>query len=73
MVKILLAILIVIEILIIPLMIHCVSGITIVIPGLGLLISGNLAVIALLFVEALLIFVSVMIYRGLQRETGKML
>ena len=72
MLKILLAFLIMIEILILPLMIFCLSGVSIVLPGLGLIISGGLVFIILLVIEVILVSISLILYRRLRQDSNVM-
>ena len=70
MLKILFALLIIVEILLIPLMIYCLSGISILLPGLGLIISGGLIFGLLFVVEIILFALTFFIYRRLRRDSG---
>ncbi len=72
MLKILLAVLITIEILLLPLMIYCLSGISLLLPGLGLVISGGLVSVLLLFVEIFLLSLTFFIYKRIRRDLGRM-
>ena len=72
MLKILLAVLITIEILLLPLMIYCLSGISLLLPGLGLVISGGLVFVLLLFVEIFLLSLTFFIYKRIRRDLGRM-
>lgn len=72
MLKILLAFLMTIEILILLLMIYCLSGISIILPGMGLIISGGLIAVLLFFVELILLWATLILYRRLCRDSGRM-
>lgn len=72
MLKILLALLITIEILIVPLMIFCLSGISILLPGLGLVVLDGFVFVLLLFVEIILVLVTLLLYRRLQRDSNNL-
>jgi len=72
MLKILLVVLITIEILLLPLMIYCLSGISLLLPGLGLVISGGLVFVLLLFVEIFLLSLTFFIYKRIRRDLGRM-
>ncbi len=63
MLKIILVLLIVIELALIPLMIVCLSGVNVVLPGLGLVIAGEVLFVMLLFFEAILVLTSLILYR----------
>jgi hypothetical protein len=72
MLKILLVVLITIEILIFAVMIYCLSGINILLPGLGLVISGGLIFLILLSIEILLLLLTFFIYKRLRNNSGAM-
>jgi hypothetical protein len=73
MLKIILALLIMIEILLIPLMILCLSGVNLLLPGLGLVISGGFLFVVLLVFEAILVLTTLILYRFIRRESKKLL
>ncbi len=72
MLKILLAFLIAVEILIFLLMLYCLTGINVLLPGLGLIISGGLIAVALLVVQVILVLISLLLYRRIRRDSGNM-
>lgn len=72
MLKILLAFLITIEILIFLLILYCLAGVNVFLPGLGLIISGGLIAVMMLGVEVVLIFITIALYRRISRDTVKM-
>lgn len=72
MLKILLAFLIVVQILVVALMIGCLSGISILIPGLGLIVAGELVSVLLLFIEIILFLLSVFLFRRIRRDSEKL-
>ncbi|MGI8495218.1 MAG: hypothetical protein ACR2L1_07885 [Pyrinomonadaceae bacterium] len=72
MLKILLAFLIAVEILIFLLMLYCLTGINVLLPGLGLIISGGLIAVVLLVVQVILVLISLLLYRRIRRDSGNM-
>lgn len=72
MMKILLAFSVTAEILIFLLMLYCLSGISILLPGMGLIISGGFIAAGLLVVEIALIAVTVLIYRQMRRDSDRL-
>jgi uncharacterized membrane protein len=70
MLKLLIALLITVEILLIPLMIFSL-GTNILLPGVGLIISGNLIFLLLLVVEILLVLLTVILFRRLKNQSDK--
>lgn len=68
MLKIILVLLIVIEIALVPLMIVCLSGVNLLLPGLGLVISGEFLFVVLLVFEAILVFTTLILYRFIRRD-----
>ena len=71
MLKILLAFLIIIELSLIPLMIYLLTGVSVVLPGLGLIISGGLISLGLLLVEVVLVFISIILFRRIRRNSER--
>lgn len=71
MLKIILAVLIIIEISIIPLM-FLFPGTNILLPGLGLIISGELIILLFLFVEIFLISITIILFRRVRRGSGNL-
>lgn len=69
MLKIILAILIIVEISIIPLM-FLFLGTNILLPGVGLIVAGELIVLLLLFVEIFLISVTIILFRRIRRVSA---
>jgi membrane protein implicated in regulation of membrane protease activity len=72
MLRILLALLITTEILLVPLMIFCLSGINILLPGLGLVIGGGVIFVFLLFAELILLAITFVLYRQWRRNSEKL-
>ena len=71
MLKIILVLLIVIELALVPLMIVCLSGVNVVLPGLGLVIGGGVLFVMLLIFEAILVFITLILYRIIRADSGK--
>lgn len=68
MLKILIAFLIAVEILMIPLIVFCLSGVNILLPGMGLIVSGGLLAVPLIFIEFVLITVTLILIKRLRRR-----
>lgn len=71
MLKIILALLVIIEIALIPLMIVCLSGVNVLLPGLGLVIGGEVLFVMLLLFEAILIMTTLILYRYIRRQSER--
>lgn len=69
--KIILALLIIIEISLIPLMIVCLSGVNVILPGLGLVIGGEVLFVMLLVFEAILVLTSLILYRLIRQRSER--
>jgi len=72
MLKVFLAFLIAMQILIFLLMIFCLSGFSILLPGLGLIVAGEMVIVLLLVVEIVLSSLTFTLYRHLRRDSGKL-
>ena len=68
MTKIILAILVLVEVLLFALMIYFLSGVSILLPGLGLIISGGLIAAILFVVELILIAATIFLYRRIRLD-----
>ena len=66
MLKILLTVLIALDILLFLLMIYCLSGISILLSGLGLVISGELAAAVLSVIQIVLLLLTYLVYKRLR-------
>lgn len=73
MLKTIIFLLIVTEIALVPLMIFCLSGVNILLPGLGLMISGGFLFVVLLMFEAILVLTTLILYRYVRRAPDKFL
>lgn len=71
MLKIIFVLLILIEIALVPLMIFCLSGVNLLLPGLGLVVAGGFLFFVLLVLELILIFTTLILYRYLRRRSEK--
>ena len=72
MLKVFLGFLITIQTLILLLMIYCFSGISILLPGLGLVVAGELVSVLLLIIEIILFIVTLILFRRLRRDSGRL-
>lgn len=72
MLKIFIALLITIEILLIPLIIFFFSGVSVLLPGLGLVVAGSLISILLIIIEVVLLATTLILWRKLSLTSGRL-